>query len=58
MTEKHCKKCNRVLPQKYKGKLCEHCKSENANKIGKKVTLFASLAAVAGTAVGIFKKLR
>ncbi len=46
MMEKQCKKCQKVLPEDYKYKYCEHCRNERNDKFKKIGGTALSLCAV------------
>lgn len=57
MSQKLCKKCQRPLPEGYKYKYCEHCRSKRAQQIKNagKATLGVTVMVV-GTAVTVITK--
>ena len=55
--EKTCKKCKRILPEGYKHKYCENCRTEKAQKaknVGKGI--LGAAAAVGSIALAIVTK--
>lgn len=50
MDSKVCKKCGRNLPEKYKYKYCESCRTQKAEKAK---TALKSAGAIAGTVASI-----
>lgn len=53
MTEKLCKKCQRPLPDGYKYKYCENCRTVRAEKIRNTGKAIGAIILAAGTAAGL-----